>query len=146
MTLTISIGELAKASEVPAKTIRFYEEIGLISSPQRRENGYRVYPRAAIQELSLIKYARDLGLPIPKIKKLMQGCENHDCAHSKEYLEKEIDEYIQLLDNKLNELQELKKRLKSVNRHLPDMKMSSGDAYCCSILGYLAKMKGGEKL
>lgn len=43
MTGDLRIGNLAQASGVPTKTIRFYEEIGLLPPAQRAENGYRLY-------------------------------------------------------------------------------------------------------
>ena len=45
MTDELRIGELAQTSGVPAKTIRFYEEIGLLPPALWAENGYRLYPK-----------------------------------------------------------------------------------------------------
>ena len=51
------IGETAKITGLPAKTIRFYEEEGVISPALRGENGYRQYPEQSIEELKVLKYA-----------------------------------------------------------------------------------------
>src|SRR5215469_8231510 len=107
----LRIGELAKQVGLPTKTIRFYEEIGLISQAQRAENGYRVYSESAVEELSLIKHARDLGLPIPEIRKLMIGCTDGNCDHTKEYVKKEVGDYLRILNQKIQQLQELKVQL-----------------------------------
>ena len=69
----VTIGELGKKTKLSTKTIRFYETIGLIQKPKRADNGYRMYPSETIDELSLIKNARDLGLPIAQIKKIDAG-------------------------------------------------------------------------
>ncbi|HEX7775699.1 MAG TPA: MerR family DNA-binding transcriptional regulator, partial [Parvibaculum sp.] len=47
----MNIGEVAERTGVPAKTIRYYEEIGLIGSPARGENGYRAYTDEAVHTL-----------------------------------------------------------------------------------------------
>lgn len=146
MNNLLTIGNLGKQVGLPTKTIRFYEEIGLIKKAQRGENDYRVYEQESIEELSLIKYARDLGLPIPEIKKLMVGCEDGNCDHTKEYVQKEIGNYIAVLDKKIKELQVLKDRLQALKK---DMAINSSDCdekYCCNILSQLVKLpKGGEK-
>lgn len=141
----MNIGELSKNVGLPAKTIRFYEEIGLISPPLRRENGYRFYRDSNIDELRIIKYTRDLGLPIKKVKKLMVGCKNGDCAHSKEYLTEEIDEYLKILKQKEIQMFELKGRLTLLKKSL-QKNGNKKSKYCCNILGQLTEMdKGGDE-
>lgn len=143
----LSIGNLGKQVGLPTKTIRFYEEIGLISKARRAENGYRVYSEKAIEELTLIKHARDLGLPIPEIRKLMIGCENGDCTHKREYVEKEIGDYITKLDEKIEQLQTLSTQLKSLKNNLVlNTANCDNKTYCCNILSQIESLpKGGEK-
>ncbi len=140
----VTIGALSKKVGLPTKTIRFYEDIGLISSPKRLENGYRDYPESAIEELSLIKNVRDLGLPIPEIKKLMKGCENGDCEHAKGYMEKEITNYVTVLDEKIKQLQILRLQLKNLHNDVTQTKNWKGTTYCCNILKQLTVTKGGD--
>ncbi len=142
MDKQFTIGDLAKKVDLPAKTIRFYEEIGLIPKAERAENGYRIYPQEAVDELSLIKNARELGLPILEIKKLMLGCQDDNCEHTKEYISKEVGQYLQVLDQKIQQLQMLKGKLKSLKSAL-NINSDSCEAYCCNILKQLVT-KGGE--
>jgi DNA-binding transcriptional MerR regulator len=44
----MKIGELANLSDVPVKSIRYYEAEGILASPQRLENGYRDYSKTAV--------------------------------------------------------------------------------------------------
>lgn len=143
----LTIGSLGKQVGLPTKTIRFYEEIGLISKARRAANGYRVYSEKAIEELTLIKYARDLGLPIPEIRKLIIGCENGDCAHTKDYVEKEIGGYIAKLDEKIEKLQTISTQLKRLRKSLVLNTTNCDDnSYCCNILSQIESLsKGGEK-
>ena len=57
----ISIGEAASRSGVPPKTIRYYEEIGLIAPTERLENRYRAYDENDMQTLRFIQRSRTLG-------------------------------------------------------------------------------------
>ena len=68
----MKISLLAKQSGVPNKTIRYYEEIGLIPNASRNSNGYREYDQADIARLAFIRRCRELQIPIEQIKKLVQ--------------------------------------------------------------------------
>ena len=57
----ISIGRLAKAADVKVPTIRFYEQIGLMPTPERTDSDQRVYGEAAVRRLRFIRHARQLG-------------------------------------------------------------------------------------
>ena len=143
-----TIGETAKLTGLPTKTIRFYEDEGVISPTLRGENGYRQYPATAIDELKILKYARDLGLPLSEIKKLMRGCENGDCQHSRKYIETSIDNYLTLLDGKIGQMKTLKTKLTDLSRKFKtnDVNCDQGE-FCCDILHQLIEdaPKGGEK-
>ncbi len=52
------IGDLSERTGVPAKTIRFYEDIGLVAPASRAENGYRLYDQNDAERLRFIKSAR----------------------------------------------------------------------------------------
>ncbi|GGN89295.1 hypothetical protein GCM10011579_084000 [Streptomyces albiflavescens] len=59
-------GELAAASGLTAKTIRFYEQAGLLPEPPRTSGGYRDYPPQATQRLAFIREAQAAGLTSPR--------------------------------------------------------------------------------
>lgn len=143
MQKPLTIGQLEKQTGVPAKTIRFYEEIGLLEKPQRAKNGYRVYNEKNIEELFLIKQVRELGLPIPEIKKLMIGCEGRDCKHTKSYLEKEIGEYVGRLEGKIHDLSSVKETLQILHGRILAEKKSADNQYCCDILSQIVSIKKG---
>lgn len=135
------MGETVKIVGLPAKTIRFYEDEGVVDAPARKENGYRAYSPELIEQLKTLKYARDMGLPLSEIKKLMKGCESGDCEHSHEYIESLIDTYSSQLSARITEMQTLKSRLGELKLKIKhDCK--PGDAYCCDILTQLTE--GGE--
>ena len=65
------VGAAARATGVPAKTIRYYESIGLLPPPKRAENGYRLYGGTEIEMLRFVRRARDLGFSLEEIAELL---------------------------------------------------------------------------
>ena len=69
--MTMTIGEAAARSGVPAKTIRYYEQIGLLHPPPRGENLYRSYTDADVAMLHFVGRARRLGFSVQDLKQLV---------------------------------------------------------------------------
>ena len=67
----MTIGEAAARSGVPPKTIRYYEEIRLITPADRRENRYRSYDETDVQTLRFIQRARSLGFSLKQVGELL---------------------------------------------------------------------------
>ncbi|MBS3651972.1 helix-turn-helix domain-containing protein [Pseudaminobacter sp. 19-2017] len=68
----VSIGEAARASGVKVPTIRYYEQIGLLPAPVRRDNNRRLYTAAYLKRLAFIRHARELGFEIDAIRTLLE--------------------------------------------------------------------------
>ena len=67
----MKIGEVAARSGLPAKTIRYYEDIGLLAPPQRQENSYRSYDENDVQTLRFVHHARSLGFSLKEVAELL---------------------------------------------------------------------------
>ena len=67
----MTIGEVAAETGVPAKTIRYYEDAGLIAPATRADNGYRVYDERSLEVLRFVKRARDLGFGMAEVGELL---------------------------------------------------------------------------
>lgn len=65
------IGELAKATGVDVETIRYYEKIGLLAAPDRRDNGYRTYAQGHLERLAFVRHCRALDIPLINIQLLL---------------------------------------------------------------------------
>lgn len=78
----LSIGALAKRTGTKVQTIRYYENIGLMPSPERTEGGQRRYSTAALDRLAFIRHARDLGFGLDAIRELLDLSDRPDrpCA------------------------------------------------------------------
>ena len=71
--VSLTIGQIARRTGISAKTIRFYEEIGLLPRPPRGPNSYRRYSLADVNRLLLLRRIRLLGLPLSSAKPLLIG-------------------------------------------------------------------------
>lgn len=67
----MNIGEVVKRSGLPAKTIRFYEDIGLVQPTARRANGYRDFDDGDLHELRFVARARSLGFSVEHCRTLL---------------------------------------------------------------------------
>lgn len=69
----MQIGELAKCANVTVRTIRYYEELGLIEPMKRSEGGFRLYDGMALRRLLLVNTLRALDFPLKDIQDLMNA-------------------------------------------------------------------------
>lgn len=71
-TNLMQIGEVAKRVNVTIRTVRYYEEMGLIEPAMRTEGGFRLYDMSAVRRLQLIHSLRSLDFPLKDIQELLQ--------------------------------------------------------------------------
>lgn len=105
------IGELAERTEVPVRTIRFYEQTGLMPVPQRTPNGYRIYAEDAVTRLRFVRSAQMLGLSLAEIAAVLQlrDSARPPCAFVAELLR----DHAQALDVRIRELTALRDALRT---------------------------------
>lgn len=89
----MNISDAAAASGLPAKTIRYYEDIELVK-PARNANGYRVFSETDVHNLTFLARARALGFSIEDCRALMALYQDKDRASSdvKTIAQKHLDE------------------------------------------------------
>lgn len=123
----MTIGQAAQRSGVPAKTIRYYESIGLVGPAARGENKYRAYSDKEVDILRFISRARDLGFSLGEIEQLLAlyRDRNRPSREVKRLALRHIDD----LDRKIDELKTIKKAL----QHLAE-KCRGDDRPDCPIL------------
>lgn len=68
-----TINELAKLAKISTRTLRYYDEYGLLKPDHIRENGYRVYCKAEVDKLQQILFYRELNLSLSDIKKILNS-------------------------------------------------------------------------
>ena len=67
----MNIGDAAERSGLPAKTIRYYEDIGLVTPSGRRANGYRDYDDRDVHRLRFVQRSRSLGFTVEECRELL---------------------------------------------------------------------------
>ena len=67
----MNIGSASKASGLSAKMIRYYEAVGLLPEPSRRDSNYRDYDESDVRRLVFVRRARELGFEVPVIRDLL---------------------------------------------------------------------------
>ncbi len=67
----MNISDVAKKTGLTSKAIRFYEEKGLVTPPLRSENGYRTYTQKHLNELTLLRQARQVGFNLEECGELV---------------------------------------------------------------------------
>ncbi len=128
------IGSIAKESGVPIKTIRYYEELGLLQAIGRTEGGYRLFDANAVTRLSFIKRAQSLGLSLAEIKEFLDV---HDqgtlpCAHVRVRLQDKLDD----VDRQIQQLLILKSELHDLltTSAQGDVSTDNTDTVICPII------------
>ena len=123
MTTSHTIGRVAELSGVPAKTIRYYEEVGLLSPARRSANGYRAYDERSVHVLRFIHRARGLGFSLKEVEDLLQLW--NDKRRKSAQVKAVAKEHIAAIERKLSELEAMRDTLQDlVDRchgdHRPD--------------------------
>ncbi len=65
------IGDASRLTGVKIETIRFYEKAGVLTSPKRDQNGYRLYQKAQVEGLMFVKRCRELGFSLGHTRSLL---------------------------------------------------------------------------
>lgn len=105
----LSIGKLAQQSGVPAKTIRYYEEVRLLPPSQRADNGYRVYGARDVEVLRFIKRSRDLGFSLEHTAALLTLWQDGERASGD--VRALAEQHVAVVEEKIAELESLKRTL-----------------------------------
>lgn len=86
------IGVLAATAGLSARTVRFYEQAGLLAEPPRTSGGYRDYPAEAIKRLSFIREAQAAGLSLAEIRGILavRDSGRPPCRHVTELISRQL--------------------------------------------------------
>lgn len=104
----MNIGDVAARSGLPPKTIRYYEDIGLVT-PQRAENGYRSFRESDLHKLTFLGHARSLGFSIEDCRALLALYEDESRASGD--VKRIAKEHLARIDRKLSELNAMRNTL-----------------------------------
>ena len=110
------IGEIATATGVTTKTLRFYEAEGLLHEPGRTSGGYRDYPPEAVDRVLFVRHAQAAGLTLRQIGEILSVRDGGQapCRHVGELVDRrlaEVDERLRELSQTRAQLLRLKQRV-----------------------------------
>jgi MerR family copper efflux transcriptional regulator len=116
----VRISQLATQAGVTAKTLRYYERIGVLSAPSRSASGYRDYRPDVLDRLGFIRAGQAIGLSLGEIRQVVAFRERGEapCDHVYKLLQQrtaELSERIDDLQRLRRELQALTKRARRMN-------------------------------
>lgn len=98
-----TVNKLAKISGVSARTLHYYDEIGLLRPMRIAENGYRIYGPKEVDLLQQILFYRELGVPLKKIGQML-----YTPGYDRK---KELEEQLCALMQRKNQIELLRNRL-----------------------------------
>lgn len=107
----MNIGDVAERAGLPPKTIRYYEEIGLIR-PERRANGYRVFRDSDLHKLAFLGRARTLGFSIEDCRTLLALYEDDHRASAQ--VKAVAEEHLARIDDKIAQLRAMQETLQTL--------------------------------
>ena len=109
---SLNIGQVAKKADVNIQTIRYYERIGLVPKPERRESGYRRFSMGDVRRIQFIKHAQAAGFLLKEIKEMLVIKVDSDttCDDVRELAEIKITE----INEKIQHMQQMKQTLESL--------------------------------
>jgi DNA-binding transcriptional MerR regulator len=108
----MKIGQLAERSGVSTKTIRYYEDIGVLPEPDRASNGYRSYTPAMAERIAFIQDAKSAGLSLLEIQMILDLRDSGEptCGHVVESLRSHLGE----VDRQMAELKRTRSRIEEI--------------------------------
>jgi MerR family copper efflux transcriptional regulator len=147
MSKQLTIGKVARQTGLPTKTIRFYEEEGILPRPRRSQSGYRLYSETDVRLLGFVRRIRMLGVELPAIKALLERATSLNCGDFGDELNALLEGQRREIDQRIQELTTLRAELDSLQAHVSHCcegcdpsEMALECSYCCLI----DEEKGGE--
>ncbi|MFK3660138.1 Cu(I)-responsive transcriptional regulator [Scandinavium sp. NPDC088450] len=105
----MNISDVAKKTGLTSKAIRFYEEKGLVTPPLRSDNGYRTYSQKHLDELTLLRQARQVGFNLEECGELV-NLFNDPARHSADVKARTLQKVADI-ERHIEELQGMRKQL-----------------------------------
>ena len=131
----MKINQLSKLTNVLSKTIRYYEDVGLLPKAYRNSNGYREYGSTDVERLVFIRRCRELQIPLEQIKILIQV--QTDKSSSCREVDLLIEQQLEKVRKTISELSLLEKTLHTLATSCPNDIVGE-----CEILKNLKQVTG----
>lgn len=124
----MKIGEFASAAGVTAKTVRYYESIGVLPEPARTASGYRDYDESFIDRLTFIRTAQRLGITLDEVKEILVFRERGEAPCS--YVRGVLDAQLEGIGQRIEELEVMRTQLEEVVSEAGRLAGADDDCTC----------------
>ena len=127
----MKIGELASRTDVPTRTIRFWEGEGLLPAPARTASGYRDYDDHAADRIAFIRQSQTAGLTLAQIRQILDVADDGTppCAHVTDAVAERLAE----VDARIAELRATRRHLQSLADRAAAQDPAACEGYCSII-------------
>jgi MerR family mercuric resistance operon transcriptional regulator len=139
----VHIGEAARQAGVSVDTVRFYQRLGLISTP-RSTGGYRLFSGEQIRDLTFVRHAQELGFSLTEIKELLTlRQKQHLCPEVQTVLERKLKDVRDKIRSLSHIEEELGNALGDCKRELRNSKVKHDDS--CPLIDKLEHLNGSNE-
>lgn len=128
----LRIGQLAERLGLNPRTIRFYEQAGVLPEAERSAGGYRIYSAEDERRLRFIKAAQRLGLTLGEIKEILafRDRKQRPCSYVAELIAARLQE----IDDRMRDLRSLERELTTLQRRIEQEGAAPGDGRFCHFI------------
>jgi DNA-binding transcriptional MerR regulator len=129
----MKIGEIAAKAGVPAKTIRFWEDQGLLPEPDRTPSGYRHYDADIVERLAFVRHAQAGGLTLEQIRQILdiRSSGEPPCVHVTDAIAQRLAE----VDARIADLRRTRRQLAALAERAAAQDPADCRGYCSIIAG-----------
>jgi DNA-binding transcriptional MerR regulator len=113
MPETLQIGQVAQKLDLNPKTIRYYEEIGLLPEPKRTPSGYRQYAASDVERIDFIRRARTLEMSLDEVGEILSLRDQGEAPCP--YVLHLVGDKIEQVERKIEDLRELRRELRDLH-------------------------------
>ena len=139
----LTIGELAERVGIGAKTLRYFEQVGLLPEPERSSGGYRLYSELDVRRAELVRRAKALDMGLAEIQELVEFAGTGSCSDFQGRFLKVVQQRKTEVDRRISDLEQLRGDLHRLERHFvgatgeanPDHTVLECSLSTCTCLG-----------
>ena len=131
--VAMRIGVVAHEVGIPAKTIRFWEDEGLVPPPGRTSSGYRDYQPEVVERLTFIRHAQAGGLTLNQIRQILEIGASGDAAC--EHVGRVVADRLAEVETRIAELEDTGRHLRALARRAAVQDPAECEGYCAIITG-----------
>ncbi len=127
----LKIGEVARKAGCQVDTIRYYESQGLLRRPERSEGNFRLYAEVDVERARFIRYCRSLDMTLAEVRELLE---------LRDHPEEDCGEVVALLDKHVARVGRRIAELRSLERHLVELRGCCGPGRAAGECGILQEL------